>query len=82
LNAEYDCQFKFVVGSLEDCDEVRTFLSGLHEFDRSRVLLMPQGTDCAALAAIGEWLEPYCLENGLTFCPRRHIEWFGCCRGT
>ncbi len=82
LNAEYDCQFKFVVGNMEDCDEVRTFLSGLHEFDRDRVLLMPQGTECAELAAIGEWLEPYCRENGLTFCPRRHIEWFGCCRGT
>jgi 7-carboxy-7-deazaguanine synthase len=82
LNAEYDCQFKFVVGSMDDCDEVRTFLSGLHEFDRGRVLLMPQGTECAKLAAIGDWLEPYCRENGLTFCPRRHIEWFGCCRGT
>ena len=29
-----------------------------------------------------QWLEPYCLEHGLTFCPRRHIEWFGCRRGT
>ena len=29
-----------------------------------------------------DWLEPFCEKHGLTFCPRRHIEWFGCRRGT
>jgi 7-carboxy-7-deazaguanine synthase len=82
LNAEYDCQFKFVVGSPADCDEVRAYLAGFPEIDRRRVLLMPQGTQRAELAAVGQWLEPYCREQGLVFCPRRHIEWFGCCRGT
>jgi 7-carboxy-7-deazaguanine synthase len=82
LNAEYDCQFKFVVGSRADCAEVRAFLADFPEIDRRRVLLMPMGTECLELAAIGQWLEPYCREHGLTFCPRRHIEWFGCCRGT
>jgi 7-carboxy-7-deazaguanine synthase len=82
LNAEYDCQFKFVIGSPADCDEVRTYLADFPEINRQRVLLMPMGTDCAALAAVGKWLEPYCREEGLVFCPRRHIEWFGCCRGT
>ncbi len=38
---------------------------------------MPQGTDAAALAERDAWLEPYCQEHGLGFCPRRHIEWFG-----
>jgi len=82
LNAEYDCQFKFVVGSLADCAEVRAYLAGFPEIDRRRVLLMPVGTKRAELATIGQWLEPYCREHSLTFCPRRHIEWFGCCRGT
>jgi 7-carboxy-7-deazaguanine synthase len=82
LNAEYDCQFKFVVGSPADCDEVRAYLADFPEIDRRRVLLMPQGTHQSELAAVGEWLEPYCREQGLVFCPRRHIEWFGCCRGT
>jgi 7-carboxy-7-deazaguanine synthase len=82
LNAEFDCQFKFVVGSPADCDEVRVYLADFPEIDRRRVLLMPQGTHRAELTAVGQWLEPYCREQGLVFCPRRHIEWFGCCRGT
>ena len=28
------------------------------------------------------WLKPYCEERGLTYCPRKHIEWFGMMRGT
>jgi 7-carboxy-7-deazaguanine synthase len=82
LNDEYDCQFKFVVENLADCAEVTAYLADFPEIDRSRVLLMPMGTNPAELAAKQQWLEPYCLEHGLTFCPRRHIEWFGCRRGT
>lgn len=82
LYAEYDCQFKFVVDNLSDCEEVTVYLADFPEIDRSRVLLMPMGTNAAELAAKGQWLDPYCMEHGLTFCPRRHIEWFGCRRGT
>ncbi len=82
LNAEYDCQFKFVVASLADCDEVTAYLADFPEIDRRRILVMPMGTKAAELAAKAQWLEPYCTERGLTFCPRRHIEWFGCHRGT
>ena len=82
LNAEYDCQFKFVVDSLAACEEVTVYLADFPEIDRRRILLMPMGTNSAELAAKAQWLEPYCLEHGLTFCPRRHIEWFGCHRGT
>ena len=82
LNAEYDCQFKFVVDSPADCTEVTAYLADFPEIDHRRVLLMPMGTSSAELAAKALWLEPYCLEQGLTFCPRRHIEWFGCRRGT
>ena len=82
LNAEYDCQFKFVVGTPADCTEVRAIWPHFPEIDRRRVLLMPMGTKRAELEQIALWLEPYCREHGLTFCPRRHIEWFGCRRGT
>jgi 7-carboxy-7-deazaguanine synthase len=44
--------------------------------------MMPQGTDIGHLAAIGDWLEPYCREQGFVFCPRKHIEWYGAKRGT
>ncbi len=82
LAAEYDCQFKFVVDSPDDCREVETYLAGLPEIERGRVLLMPQGIDAVALAEKAIWLEPFCLAHGFGFCPRRQIEWFGSRRGT
>src|SRR5271157_2355326 len=82
LNAEYDCQFKFVVDSLADCAEVNAYLAEFPEIDRHRILLMPMGTNSTELAVTAQWLRPYCKQRGMTFCPRRHIEWFGCRRGT
>src|SRR5208337_4579693 len=38
LNAEYDCQFKFVVDSPADCMEVARYLADFPEIDRRRVL--------------------------------------------
>jgi 7-carboxy-7-deazaguanine synthase len=81
LAAEYDCQFKFVIDCPADCREVEAYLARFPEIDRGRVLLMPQGTRAAELAEKAAWLEPYCREHGLKFCPRRHIEWFGPERG-
>ena len=83
LNAEYDCQFKFVVGSpgrLRGSDG----LSGRFSRDRSppRICSCPGHEARRNWRPTAEWLEPYCREHGLTFCPRRHIEWFGCRRGT
>jgi 7-carboxy-7-deazaguanine synthase len=82
LMREYPYQLKFVIDRPEDCDEVEGYLESLPQVDRSRVLLMPQGTDAASLRERAEWLAPYCREQGLGFCPRRHIEWFGAMRGT
>jgi 7-carboxy-7-deazaguanine synthase len=81
FNAEYDCQFKFVIDRIEDCREVMAYLADFPQISRSRVMLMPQGVDAEELAAKALWLEPYCLEHGLAFCPRRQIEWFGPGRG-
>jgi 7-carboxy-7-deazaguanine synthase len=77
LIAAYPYQIKFVVESAADCREVDDYLAGFPEIDRSRVMLMPMGTEPAALAEIGRWLEPYCAAHGLHYCPRRHVEWFG-----
>ncbi len=82
LMRDYAYQLKFVVDSREDLGEVNEWLDQFPEADSSRVLLMPQGTDDATLAATAEWLEPYCREQGFVFCPRKHIEWFGARRGT
>ena len=82
LNAEHDCQFKFVVGSREDCRDVEAYLAEFPEIDRGRVMLMPEGTDARELAEKALWLMPYCAEHGVRYCPRRQIEWFGSQRGT
>jgi len=82
LAAEYSCQFKFVVDSIESCGEVEKYLAEFPEIDRGRVMLMPEGTDAATLADRARWLEPYCAEHGLGYCPRRQIEWFGLRRAT
>ncbi len=82
LMNDYAYQLKFVVGTLADCREVSAWLERYPEARRERVLLMPQGTDQRQLEAIAAWLEPYCREQQLVFCPRRHIEWYGAARGT
>ncbi len=82
LVAEYEHQLKFVVDTPADCREVESYLAEFSQIDRANVFLMPQGNDAATLSKTAEWLEPYCREHQLTFCPRRHIEWFGPVRGT
>ncbi len=82
LIREHEYQLKFVIETPADCEEVERYLDGLRSIDRTRVMLMPQGTDPTALAEITEWLLPLCDELGLRFAPRKHIEWFGLVRGT
>ncbi|MBI3837409.1 MAG: 7-carboxy-7-deazaguanine synthase QueE [Planctomycetia bacterium] len=82
LVSEYPYQLKFVVDLRSDCEEVEEYLRDFPEIDRARAMLMPQGTDAETLARQAEWLEPYCREHNLHFCPRKQIEWFGFVRGT
>jgi 7-carboxy-7-deazaguanine synthase len=80
---QYPWQLKFVINQPSDCQEVEAYLEELGGgLDRSRVLLMPQGTDMVLLAQQAQWLEPYCRDAGMPYCPRKHIEWFGLARGT
>ena len=82
LVRQYDYQVKFVVDRPEDLGEVEAYLTELPEIDRARAMLMPQGIDAEDLAEKAAWIEPYCTRHGLTYCPRRQIEWFGSRRGT
>jgi 7-carboxy-7-deazaguanine synthase len=81
LIAEYDYQMKFVIDKPEDCQEVELYLASIPDIERGRVMLMPQGTTMDELTEKNQWLEAYCAEHDLIFCPRRHIEWFGPGRG-
>jgi len=81
LVGQYEYQIKFVVDRRSDCEEIERYLAELPEIARARVLLMPQGTDSIELGERARWLEPYCAEHDLHYCPRCHIEWFGLVRG-
>jgi 7-carboxy-7-deazaguanine synthase len=78
----YSYQLKFVIARPGDLIEVATYLECLPMVRRERVMMMPEGTDTNRLAVIETWLRPYCQTQGLQFCPRRHIEWYGNARGT
>lgn len=82
LMRQYEYQLKFVIDQPADCREVLAYLDELPGVDRSAVLLMPQAVDAAGQAEKARWLKPYCQEHGLSYCPRRQIEWFGLVRGT
>jgi 7-carboxy-7-deazaguanine synthase len=82
LVMEYEYQVKFVIDQPADCKEVEDYLTEFPEIDRAQMMLMPQGTEKESLAKIGKWLEPYCRQHGLKYCPRKQIEWFGFARGT
>ncbi len=69
LISEYDYQIKFVIDTPADCAEAEEYLAAMPQIDRARVMLMPQGTDPAELAAKAQWLKPYCLSTTLSSVP-------------
>jgi 7-carboxy-7-deazaguanine synthase len=77
-----DYQLKFVLDRPEDVNEVLDLLGQLPGVDRSKVLLMPQGTTQEEVAARGLWLVELCKAHGFRYCPRLHIELYGNRRGT
>ena len=80
LLARYDYQLKFVVQARRDLEELRALLARL-EADRSRVILMPEGTDRETLRERGVWLAAICKAEGFRFSPRLHIDLYGNRRG-
>ncbi len=55
--------------------------SAAGSLDRSRVLLMPEGTHQAPPGSHA-WLAKACIERGFRYCHRVHIDLFGHVRGT
>ena len=78
----YDYQMKFVVIQKSDFDEIARILGKLKSVDRSRVLIMAEGTAAARLRARGRWIVELCKQHGYGFTPRLHIELYGNRRGT
>jgi 7-carboxy-7-deazaguanine synthase len=80
LMARYPYQLKFVIEKPDDLDEVRTLIGAL-EADRSRVILMPEGTDRDRLRERAVWLAEICKQEGFRFSPRLHVDLWGNRRG-
>jgi 7-carboxy-7-deazaguanine synthase len=80
LMAHYPYQLKFVIEKPDDLDEVRTLIGAL-EADRSRVILMPEGTDRNQLRERAVWLAEICKLEGFRFSPRLHMDLWGHRRG-
>ena len=70
-------QLKFVVDSIAACQEVERYLQQFPETDRSRIMLMPEGTDQAILAERAAWLIPYLRRTGapLLSSPANRMVW-------
>ncbi len=80
LMAEYAYQLKFVVAAPEDLGEIETILEETRA-DRSRVVLMPEGTDAETLSARARWLVEICKRERFRYGPRLHIDLYGNRRG-
>ena len=80
LMAEYPYQLKFVIASPEDLEEVSRVVAETGA-DRTRVLLMPEGTAAEAIRERGRWLAELCKREGFRYSPRLHVELWGDRRG-
>jgi len=80
LMAEYPYQLKFVVSDPGDLSEIEAILKQTNA-DRSRVLLMPEGTNSEALSERARWLVEICKREGFRYGPRLHIDIYGNKRG-
>ena len=80
LMGEYEYQLKFVVSSAGDLKEIHAILREL-EADRSRVLLMAEGTDAATIRERARWIAEIAKREGFRYSPRLHIDLWGNQRG-
>jgi 7-carboxy-7-deazaguanine synthase len=80
LMDEYEYQLKFVVASPDDLQEIAAMLTETGA-DRSRVVLMPEGTTSEAIRERAPWLTEICKREGFRYSPRLHIDLWGNRRG-
>lgn len=79
----YDCQFKFVVSSPADLDEIDELLAAVgRDIPPHKVLLMPEATTLERMRERSAWLGEICKARGHRYAHRLHIELYGNKRGT
>jgi len=84
LTEKYPYQLKFVVGDDIETDiaEIESLLRQIGGAVRSRVLLMPEGTDGPTIHARARALVEPVLKRNWRLTPRMHIDIFGNTKGT
>lgn len=80
LMKTYDYQLKFVVSSPQDIPEINTMLRDLNA-DRSKVVLMPEGTSTQIVQERGRWLAEIAKKELFRISPRLHVDLWGDERG-
>jgi 7-carboxy-7-deazaguanine synthase len=73
LMSAYDYQLKFVVSSPEDLTEINAIVKELSA-DRSRVQLMPEGTNAQTIQERGRWLAEVAKREHYRLTPRLHVD--------
>ena len=82
FNHAFDCQFKFVICTPQDIDEVKQYLSEFPEVHSRQIYLMPEGTNTETIHDRLEWMSDIATTYGWNISPRSHIEQYGHQRGT
>lgn len=77
--ATQKCDFKFVIQSPKDIDEMERYY--LPPIPAEKVILMPEGVTSEAQLRIMPWLMEECAKRGYRFSPRLHILGWGNERG-
>lgn len=80
LMGEYEYQLKFVVSAEEDLGEIETILRETGA-DRSRVVLMAEGTSAELIHERAKWIVEICKREQFRYSPRLHIDLWGDKRG-
>lgn len=79
----YNVQFKFVVASPADVDELESMVRSLgREIPPHKILLMPEATTLEGMRQRSTWLGEVCKQRGYRYAHRLHIELYGNKRGT
>jgi 7-carboxy-7-deazaguanine synthase len=80
LMSSYEYQLKFVVASPDDMSEIAAVVKKT-QADRSRVVLMAEGTTSDVIQERAAWLTEICKREGFRYSPRLHIDLWGNRRG-
>ena len=81
--SQYEYQFKFVVTSGDDLEEIKSLLGNVkHPIPSEKIMLMPEGVDAQTIRGRDQALIEICKNEGYRYCNRLQIELFGDTRGT